>query len=348
MANSEDPLSAIASPPPQFSTGDIAALVDEQYGLRGDLAALVSERDQNFRVTTTDKRRYVIKIANAAESETVTDFQVRALQHMEASGCPVPVPRIIPTLAGDAMTRVSSPDAEHALRVVTYVPGRPLEEVKTDAELARRLGECLASIGIALRGFEHPGDNQVLLWDMRRADGLQALLPHLPDKRLRTEVGDCLDDFAANAAPRLAALRSQVIHNDFNPGNILITQSQPASVAGVIDFGDMIRAPLIIDVAVAASYLRGDDDYVLAPLMSFVAGYDSVTGLEDVELELLYDLVRTRLATTLAILYWRLSARGEEDAYTADSLQGGETARSFLAQINSIPRAEFTARLRTC
>ena len=345
MASPEDSLIAIASPPPQFSAGEVAEIVDEQYGICGDLAGLVSERDQNFRLTTADGRRYVIKIANQAESTTVTDFQIRALQHMEALGCPVSVPRIIPALSGATMTRALSASAEHVLRVVSYVPGHPLEEVETDTDLARQLGRCLAHIGIALRDFEHAGDQQVLLWDMRRAADLKPLLVHVPDERLRAEIGSCLDDYCANAAPRLGALRSQVIHNDFNPGNVLVTDGQPVSVAGVIDFGDMIRAPLIIDVAVASAYLRGDDDDVLAPLMSFVSGYDSVTHLEQVELELLYDLVRTRLATTLAILYWRLSARGENDAYTAGSLQGGAGATRFLRAVDAIPRPEFLARL---
>lgn len=346
MASSKDPLTAIASPPPRFSAGEVAKLVDQQYGICGDLAELVSERDQNFRLTTADRRRYVIKIANAAESETVTDFQVRALQHMEANGCQVPVPRIIPTLSGAALTRASSESAEHALRIVSYVPGRPLEGVEPDTDLARQLGQCLAQLGIALRDFEHPGEQQVLLWDMRRAADLRPLLAHVPDEGLRAEIGSCLDDYSANAAPRLETLRSQVVHNDFNPGNVLVTDSQPVSIAGVIDFGDMIRAPLIIDVAVAVAYLRGDADDVPAPLMSFVNGYDSVTHLEQVELELLYDLVRTRLATTLAILYWRLSARGENDAYTAASLQGGASATRFLRALNAIPRPEFLARLR--
>lgn len=346
MASSNDSLTAIASPPPQFCTGEVAELVGEKYGICGDLAELVSERDQNFRLTTADRGRYVIKIANAAESRTVTDFQIRALQHIEANNCPVPVPRIVPTLSGAAMTRAFSASAEHVLRVVSYVPGRPLEEIEPDTELVRQLGQCLANIGIALRGFEHPGERQVLLWDMQRAADLRHLLLHVPDERLRAEIGSCLDDFSKNAAPRLGALRSQVIHNDFNPGNVLVSNSQPVSVAGVIDFGDMIRAPLIIDVAVAVSYLPGDDDDVMAPLMSFVSGYDSIRHLEQVELELLYDLVRTRLATTLAILYWRLSARGENDAYTAGSLQGGVSATRFLRALNAMPRPEFLALLR--
>ena len=348
MQDTADPLTAIASSPPQFSAGEIASVVAEQYGLRGDLQELLSERDQNFRLTTADQQRYVIKIANAAEAMVTTDFQIRALQHMEKNGCAVAVPRVVSTLGGAAMTTATSADAENALRVVSYLPGRPLQDIEPDAMLARQLGRCLAEIGIALRGFEHPGDSQPLLWDMRRAAELRHLLQHIADAELRAEVRYSLDDFASNAAPRLDALRSQAIHNDLNPGNVLVTAKMPASIAGVIDFGDMIRAPLIIDVAVAAAYMRSDDDDALASLMSFVSGYDGVTRLEDIELELLYDLVRARLATTLTILHWRLSARGDNDPYTADSLEGGASAARFLKRINRLSRSEVTTRLHGC
>ncbi len=348
MQGAADSLIAIASTPPHFSAGEIARLVAEQYDLRGELDALLSERDQNFRLTTADRQRYIIKIANAAEATATTDFQIQALQHMEKNGCAVAVPRVLPTLGGAAMTTASSADAEHALRVVSYLPGRPLEGIKPDTTLARQLGRCLAEIGMALRGFEHPGDSQPLLWDMRRAGELRHLLQHIADAELRAEIQNCLDDFADNAAARLDALRSQVIHNDLNPGNVLVTTKMPVSIAGVIDFGDMIRAPLVVDVAVAASYLRSDDDDALAMLTSFVGGYAAVRRLEDAELELLYDLVRTRLATTLAILHWRLSARGETDPYTTESLQGGASAARFLKRINRLSRGEFTSHLHGC
>ena len=348
MQGAADPLTAIASSPPQFTAGEIASLVAEQYALHGELDALVSERDQNFRLTTADQHRYVIKIANAAEAMATTDFQIRALQHIQRTGCPVAVPQVVLTLGGATMTTASSADAEHALRVVSYVPGRPLEDIEPDVILARQLGRCLAEIGIALRGFEHPGDSQPLLWDMRRAAELRRLLRHITDAELRAEIGNCLDDFADNVAPRLDMLRSQVIHNDMNPGNVLVTTKMPVSIAGVIDFGDMIRAPLVIDVAVAASYLRSDDDDALAMLMSFVGGYAEVRQFDGAELEVLYDLVRTRLATTLTILYWRVSARGEADAYTTESLQGGASAARFLKRINRLSRSEFRTRLHDC
>ncbi len=41
--------------------------------------------------------------------------------------------------------------------------------------------------------------------------------------------------------PQLAGLRHQVIHNDLNLHNVLVDPKDGARVAGVIDFGDMVR-----------------------------------------------------------------------------------------------------------
>jgi Ser/Thr protein kinase RdoA (MazF antagonist) len=117
------------------------------------------------------------------------------------------------------------------------------------------------------------------------------------------------------------------------------------SIAGVIDFGDMIRAPLIIEVAIAASYLRSDADDALAELVAFVAAYNDVTPLEDRECSLLYDLVRMRLATTIAIRYWRMSARPTGDAYLQKALTE-HGAEQFLARIGEVPREQFSNRIR--
>jgi Ser/Thr protein kinase RdoA (MazF antagonist) len=341
-----DPLDVIASPPPRFSVADIGRLIGEQYGLHGELVSLVSERDQNVRLTTADEQRYVVKIANAAEHEITTDFQIQALLHMQNNSCRVAVPRIIRTHDGAVATSMRGADVRHLVRVVSYVAGRPLEGISPDVRFASELGACLAEINVALRDFEHPGDSQSLLWDMQRASDLRRLMTHIGDHDLQATVQACLDDFEERAAPKLPELRKQVIHNDLNPENVLVTEGDRAGIAGVIDFGDMLRAPLIIDVAIAASYLRGKAEDPLELLASFVYGYDANTRLEDAEVDLLYDLVRMRLATTITILHWRLAARREDDAYALKSLQGAGGAERFLARINAISAAEFKHRIR--
>jgi Ser/Thr protein kinase RdoA (MazF antagonist) len=150
----------------------------------------------------------------------------------------------------------------------------------------------------------------------------------------------CIDDFDARVKPALPALRKQVIHADLNPDNVLTSQDD--HIAGFIDFGDMLRAPLVMEVAIACSYLRpASNDAVLAWVNPFIAAYDRVLPLQEAERELLFDLLRARLVASLSILRWRAAVRGAEDAYSQQNLQGEADAASFLFRLNELGRGRF-------
>ena len=323
---------------------EVAQLVRDQYQLDGDFTILVGERDQNFLLHSDDGRRYVVKIANSAEPEIITDFQIQALLHLENQGCAVAVPKIIRTSGGSATTSLLAESAAHIVRIVSFLPGRPLGDCNNNVTLAGKLGACLAETDDALCGFEHPGESQSLIWDMQCASDLRSLVEFVPDAELRATVRICLNDFEQNAVPRFATLRSQIIHNDLNPGNVLVDEGEPPSVAGVIDFGDMLRAPLIVDVAIAASYMRSADEDALEFLAPLVAGFNEITPLEQIEVELLYDLVRTRLVTTIVLMNWRLSARPASDAYMKGVLNE-RSSEGFLERLNALSRGRFSDRI---
>lgn len=339
-----DSLDAIASKPPDVPEQAIAEHLSARYGLQGELTPLVSERDQNLRLRTAGGDSYVVKIANVAEAECVTRFQVSALLHLEDRTCPVAVPRVVRSADGGALTSFVFDDTAFRLRVVTWVDGRAIEGRVPDAELAHALGRSLAAIDRALSDFEHEGQGQSLLWDMQRAADLRQLVHYIADAGLRRVVESTLDDFETIALPALSHLRRQVIHNDLNPGNVLVAPNDPTRVAGVIDFGDMLRAPLVVDVAIAIAYLRSFEEDPLAPLTSFVSGFHSVLPFEDEEAGLLYDLLRTRLVTTITMLHWREAARSGEDEYLRKALAERSSER-FLERINAISRAEFLGRM---
>jgi len=347
MTNQPASLAALTAPPPTFSIDDVAQLLRDQYRLEGGISPLVGERDQNFRLRCDDGQQYVVKIANSTEPESITDFQIQALLYLEKKGCAVHVPRVIRTAAGNVATTVFADGVAHVMRVVTYLSGRPLGNSTNSASLSRKLGACLAETDAALVGFEHPGESQSLIWDMQRASDLRSLIKFVPDVDIRAAVSDCLDDFERNAAPRLPSLRSQVVHNDMNPGNVLIADGESPSVAGVIDFGDMLRAPLIIDVAIAASYMRSESDDALEFLAPFVAGFNAVTSLDQAELDLLYDLVRTRLITTIVLMNWRLSAQPASDEYMKKGVLNERSSEVFLGRINAMSRVQFMDRLKS-
>lgn len=273
-----DPARTIATPPPGFSRDEAKLTLAGEYGLHGELVPLLSERDQNFRLTTDEGRRYVFKIANRAENESSTELQVAALLHLEERGCAVATPRLIRTLDGRHTTRIGSGPNDSLCRVVSYLAGQPLESQDISPALAADLGRSAATVAQCLADFEHPGDSHPLLWDLQRTAELRDLLGYIDDADLRLTVETCIDDFDERVRPVLGDLRRQVIHADLNPANVLARADDPDTVAGIIDFGDMVRAPLIMEPAIAAAYLRVSDSDrpALSLLIPLLQGFHSV------------------------------------------------------------------------
>lgn len=343
-----DAITAISTAQPAFPAATAAAALAANYGLQGTLLALVSERDQNFRVTTAGGQQFVFKIGNSTEDPVTTDFQIRALLHIESRNCPLPTPVIRRTLAGDVAMQLSHDGATHICRVVSFVPGELLSSEAKGPQVAANLGRAAAQLDLALADFAHPGESQTLLWDMQRSDRLRELLPCIEEDDLRTRVCRCIDDFETRVQAELPGLRRQVIHADLHGDNVLVRQGDRAAIAGVIDFGDMLRAPLIMEVAIAAAYLRSIDGDALRLIAPFIAAYDRVIALREIELALLFDLVRARLAATISILRWHLAARGAGDQYAREYAQSERGAETFLERLDELGRDAFTQRVRNC
>ena len=341
-----NPLTVIASEPPEFPRDEVAQALRRHYGIEaGTLTALVSERDQNLRVASRDGE-FVFKIANAAEDPAVTGFQIDALRHIEGAGQGAPpVPRVVLTASGHDRVVLRKDGRPHVARLVTWLPGRLLEDVPLGNGLCRELGAGLARLGRALAGFDRQPPAPSHQWDMKQSPALRRVLERLPDGGLRELVGRCIDDYEREALPAFARLRSQVIHQDFHRSNVLVSTDEPPRLAGVIDFGDMQRSPLVVDVAVAVAYLR-DRERPLARILEFVAGYHAVTPLTADEIEILPVLVRMRLATTLAVLGWRRELRGAGDVYLQDAAASEADAQPFLEQLLAMPAGDVIAELQ--
>jgi len=333
---------SVLAGPPSFNAQELANAVSLQFGLVGDFTELISERDRNFRLTSADGTDYVVKATYLAQDVLVTDFQIAALLHLESRGANG-VPRIVRTSAGRDRGVIQSEDGfEICLRVVTWERGELLRDVKVNPEIAERFGKRLAELDVALEDFSHAGEAQTLIWDSQRAGELRCLLGHINDKVVRESVEDVLDDFDSRVKPALADLPHQVIHNDANDENILLDIN--GDVSGIIDFGDMMKAPRVIDVATAASYLRAEGD-PLRLIEPFVIAYNKENPLLDAEFEVLFDLIRTRLSMTLIILYWRLATRDEDDPYRQKSITANHDALDFLQNLSNFGREAFIQRI---
>ena len=64
---------------------------------------------------------------------------------------------------------------------------------------------------------------------------------------------------------------------------------------------------------------------------------------------MLFDLVRLRLATTTALLWWRLREKDPDDPYRRQTLAAEASAAVFAGRLDSLGKAAFTADLeRVC
>jgi len=309
-------------------TPDMAAdLARDLYGISGTVRPLSAEKDANFHIRLQTGEEALLKITNAVEDRGVTDMQTAALMHLAEVDPSLPVQRICQTLSGASSAIIAGPDGDaHVVRLMSYLDGTILSTGTPAPGLYPALGGLLARLTLGLRGFFHPSAGHVLQWDIKQAHRLRPMLDAVSDSALRARLTAAIDRFDADIAPRLASLRAQVAHNDFNPHNLLVDGTNAVQPIGIIDFGDMVHTPVACDLAVACSYQVSGGDKPMAHVAQMIEGYAALMPLEHAELELLPDLMRLRHVTTLTIGAWRARRYPANAAYilrnTAASLRG--------------------------
>lgn len=326
---------------PSVSVGQAEAIAREHYAIEATAKALIGERDNNFHLQAADDRDFLLKLVNPAEDVALTDFQTRALRHIAARDPILPVPRVVETRHGEAYFVLEEERAQPRIaRLLTYLPGTPLAKVTRSDALPRNLGAGLARLDLALAGFEHPASRHELLWDLSHAAKLRPLLMHIEDVDRRAIVERVLDRLETRTFPRMTHFRRQVIHNDFNPSNILVTGvagGPQDELAGIIDFGDMVEAPLVNEVAVAASYHVSAEGEFLSPIKAFVGGFHAMLPLLESEIECLFDLILARMTLSTIIPAWRSTLEPDNRDYI---LRNATRAWIGLARAQALSPAE--------
>ncbi|MEO6293886.1 MAG: phosphotransferase, partial [Burkholderiaceae bacterium] len=306
---------------------------------------LASERDQNCAVETTDGTRYVFKISNPSEPVSLVDFQIAALEHIARTSPSQPVPRVVRTLNGQTRDTVVLADgARTSVRMLTYLDGTQIRETPRTVAQRVAMGRGLAELNLALKGFTHPAAKHDLLWNVSAAHRLTVQLGSLAEGPRRALAQSFMARFTDHVLPRLSSLRAQVIHNDYHLYNVLVAPDDQARITGIIDFGDMLHAPLVGEVATAAAFhMTGSADPFEGPAQ-FVGAYQSVLPLTEPEQDIVADLMATRQLITALISEWRALRYPENRAYI---MRHNPAAWEALSQMADLPRHEVRDRLLT-
>ncbi len=337
---------------PRFSIEEAELLANDLYGSAAAVRELPSERDQNFYLEDESGTGFVLKIAARDEDHALLDAQNRAMEHVGRYGESVGCPRIRSTVAGEEIAAVRDRDgAEHFVRLVSWISGVTLAEVTphTPALLAD-FGAFLGRLDHAFTGFAHPATRRVFYWDLEQAeDTVGGCIAYIDRPSGRALVEGFLSRFQYHVAPRIAGLRTSVIHNDANDHNVVVATDPPSAphVAGIIDFGDMVESRTVYNLAVGAAYGILETPDPIAAAAQIVAGYHRAFPLEAGEIELLYDLISTRLCMSVSISAYQQRENPGNSYLTISQQQAWATLQELSTTDPSHALAAFHTACQT-
>ncbi len=340
----DDPLS---TPAPTLSTEDAIIAAVSVFGIKADDArSLGSERDQAMMLFSGGEPQCVMKVSNLAQDPLLLDLESLAACHVASVDPSVPVAVPLKILGAEDMRgQWKHHDGKsYWIRCYPVMPGTQREY--GDGPLSNGLLKAWAITSArcskALRSFGHVAAfNKVTPWDAQRTLMMRPLLIYVPEERgLRSLCTDVMNFFESDVMPRLRLLRHQVVHGDFNMGNVLV---QNEKISGVVDFGDMSFTSIATDIAsmfcaLGLSHVRVGGRIDGAPELLrmgriLLDGYQAITPLDEHEIAIIPDLWMARVCLEMVCFSWR-TGTGLETQQRIDTW--GPEQPLFEAQLRAL------------
>ncbi len=264
------------------------------------------------------------------------------MEHLLASGLDVDLPCIIPTNSGEIFaTYQISPGTRLRGRLLEFVKGTPWGEVDfPQQQQLRELGKLLALVDAALSELDHPVSHRTHPWDLTTANQHRSKVALVSDHQRRRIAEWMFHLYAACAQPHLADLPHSLIHADANDENLMLRDGK---VSGLLDFGDCIYNPTIVELAISLAYAMLDQAEPLAIGAEIVTGYHCIRPLQIEELAVLFPLICGRLTTTVSIA----AERRQIDPQHPNWFVTEARAWSLLEHLYEIDPAEAGNQLAT-
>lgn len=327
-----------------INSGTATQLLKNLYGIDANLTRLYGELDDNFLAVTPGGEKRVLKIMHVGCDPQRVDLQTSAMAHLADADLELALPQPVATTTGEAYTECDVGRRQRLVWLLSYCRGILLEDVtpQTD-ELIRSFGRAMAVLDLGLSSFTHPAAKQAHKWELTRAAAIRPFVQYL-DSNSASRIDTVFERFERATFGKLEHLPHSVIHNDANSGNVLVNTGNDGRpvVDGLIDFGDMTYQPTICEAAIALAYVVIDKDDPLQACAAFLEAYSELHALNSEEIAILFDLISTRLAVSVAIA----AERRHEDPEDELGRQDREPTMRALSRLDRISPEEAEIRFR--
>ena len=321
------------------------ALLLRDYGIEGVVTPLDGEFDLNYAVHDDTGMCAVLKVMRTGCEPAFVTMQLGALSHIAEQDDTVPVPRAIAAKNGALQCLWSDPDgAERVVWVIAAMPGKPLAQVRPHTiDLMQDIGRAQGAMARALAGYDHALLDRSFKWHPLTPDWALDKVDVVADPVIAEQVRYWLTHFVTACRPALATKPATAIQCDANDYNILVEADLDGPrLSGLIDFGDMVRAPLVCDLATAAAYMVLNQERPLDVLAALVSGFAETCELDDVDLGLIGPLMMARLSVSIVNAAMMQQER-PDDPYVTISLA---PALAFFAKARAWSVADMHQRMR--
>lgn len=213
----------------------------------------------------------------------------------------------------------------YLVRLLTYLPGRPIAEIPISPQLLYEIGKLAAKLDKTLEKFHHPKlsclHRENFLWNLKSVPLLEKHLPALGQNRNREIVRQVIQLFKDEVMTKLSHFRECINHGDLNDHNILIESSKPAfgdavyQVSGILDFDDMSYGYYVFEVAITIMYMMIESKTPIQVGGHVLAGFESIIPLTPVERGALFLLVCGRFCQSLVIAAYSCQLYPENEEY---------------------------------
>lgn len=338
---SDDAVTMKLQKPAILAKKNVILLVTQIFGLTDVIVIreLDSYDDRNYQIEgickdtegNAVKQFYTLKIHNGVESgnPTLLDAQNQALLLLHKNGIQCPYPKA--TLDGNTigysnLSMLNGCTKRLAVRLLHWIPGKPLVALEPDVELLEKAGKYLAQVDKIMHNFQHQGVYRTYIWDLQQTEMIIKFTSAVTDPKRRELIEKVVKEFQDTVKPLAPVskqnqfkdkeqincnkvntseirtidsgkLRMGVIQGDFNDANIIISDSR--DIAGIIDFGDISYTYLINNLAIGMAYTMVSKFGLEKPwdaTCSFYKGYIKQFPIFKCEKNVLWTLVACRLA----------------------------------------------------
>jgi len=292
-----DFLTAGQLPAPTIGMDEAAALLAALDGA-GELSALGSQQDQNFRVSGPDGPSAVLKLANPSFPEQDALAQDAAAEQVASAFPELRISTVMELGGRPARAVLATSEGPLLTRLLRFLPGGTFVERGWLApSVAARMGSIAGKVSHGLSDFAHPGLERRLQWDLRESLGVVELLADwLGAERERVLRASSSAWAAVQAAGELIV---QPGHFDLTDDN-LVCEVDGRLPDGIIDFGDVARSWRVAELAITLSGLLHHAGGWAEPVLAAVRSFHAEQPLTRAEVDALWPLVVLRGAVLVA------------------------------------------------